>query len=184
MMPTGFGLSRSVIFQDRARELPQSRVCGAPMSIGRPVRRMSAPPVEVASPSPGLRRWIWGEDGCGRSGCSDIQGETRPVPLERPEVNRQPDLLDAGGRDDVRWLPEPPARTAAMGAAAKTIEVGHGHALDGLLFPWRVGWDRRPVHARVREAAQDFPEGRVLQGLRRKQRCNWIGTSTPMLRTA
>ena len=52
----------------------------------------------------------------------------------------------------------------AMRAAAKTIEVAPGHPLDGLLFLWRSGWDRRRVHARVREAAQDFPEGHVPQG--------------------
>ena len=52
----------------------------------------------------------------------------------------------------------------AMGAAAKPIEVAPGHPLDGLLFLWRTGWDRRRVHARVREAARAFPEGRVPQG--------------------
>ena len=51
-----------------------------------------------------------------------------------------------------------------MSAAAKTIEVAPGHPLDGLLFPWRTGWDRRRVHARVREAAREFPEGHVPQG--------------------
>ena len=51
-----------------------------------------------------------------------------------------------------------------MSAAAKTIEVAPGHPLDGLLFPWRTGWDRRRVHARVREAARDFPKGHVPQG--------------------
>ena len=51
-----------------------------------------------------------------------------------------------------------------MSAAAKTIEVAPGHPLDGLLFPWRAGWDRLRVHARVREAARDFPEGHVPQG--------------------
>lgn len=52
----------------------------------------------------------------------------------------------------------------AMRATAKTIEVAPGHPLDGLLFMWRTGWDRRQVHARVREAAQDFPKGHVPQG--------------------
>ena len=52
----------------------------------------------------------------------------------------------------------------AMRAVAKTIEVAPGHPLDGLLFLWRTGWDRRRVHARVREAARDFPKGHVPQG--------------------
>ena len=52
----------------------------------------------------------------------------------------------------------------AMSAAAKTIEVAPGHRLDGLLFPWRTGWDRRRVHAQIREAAWNFPEGHVPQG--------------------
>ena len=51
-----------------------------------------------------------------------------------------------------------------MRAAAKTIEVAPGHPLDGLLFPWRTRWDRRRVHAQVREAAWNFPEGHVPQG--------------------
>ena len=54
--------------------------------------------------------------------------------------------------------------TEAMLTAAKEIEVAPGHPLDGLLFPWRAGWDRERVHARVREAARDFPEGHVPQG--------------------
>ncbi len=54
--------------------------------------------------------------------------------------------------------------TEAMSAAAQTIEVAPGHRLDGLLFPWRTGWDRRRVHAQIREAAWNFPEGHVPQG--------------------
>ena len=52
----------------------------------------------------------------------------------------------------------------AVRAAARTIEVAPGHPLDRLLFPWRTGWDRRRVHARVREAAREFPKGHVPQG--------------------
>ena len=76
-------------------------------------------------------------------------------------------LLETAGLTRVRANEPPPGIggwTEAMGAAAKTIEVAPGHPLDGLLFPWRAGWDRLHVHARVREAAREFPEGRVPQG--------------------
>ena len=76
-------------------------------------------------------------------------------------------LLETAGLTRVRANAPPPGIVGwaeAMSAAAKTIEVAPGHPLDGLLFPWRTGWDRRRVHARVREAARDFPEGHVPQG--------------------
>ena len=52
----------------------------------------------------------------------------------------------------------------AVRAAAKTIEVAPNHPLDRLLFLSRTDWDRLRVHARVREAAREFPEGHVPQG--------------------
>ena len=52
----------------------------------------------------------------------------------------------------------------AVRAAAKTIEVAPGYPLDRLLFLSRTDWDRRRAHARVREAARDFPECHVPQG--------------------
>ena len=52
----------------------------------------------------------------------------------------------------------------AIRAAAKSIEVAPERTLDKLLFLSRTDWDRRRVHARVREAARDFPEGHVPQG--------------------
>ena len=76
-------------------------------------------------------------------------------------------LLETAGLTRVRANEPPPGIggwTEAMSAAAKTIEVAPGHPLDGLLFPWRTGWERQRVHARVREAAREFPEGRVPQG--------------------
>ena len=76
-------------------------------------------------------------------------------------------LLETAGLTRVRANEPPPGIggwAEAMSAAAKTIEVAPGHPLDGLLFPWRTGWDRWRVHARVREAARDFPEGHVPQG--------------------
>ena len=76
-------------------------------------------------------------------------------------------LLETAGLTRVRANEPPPGIggwTEAMSAAAKTIEVAPGHPLDGLLFPWRAGWDRERVHARVREAARSFPEGHVPQG--------------------
>ena len=76
-------------------------------------------------------------------------------------------LLETASLTRVRANEPPPGMGGwmdAMRAAAKTIEVAPGHPLDGLLFPWRAGWDRRRVHARVREAAQGFPKGYVPQG--------------------
>ena len=76
-------------------------------------------------------------------------------------------LLETAGLTRVRANEPPPGIggwTEAMSAAAKTFAVAPGHPLDGLLFPWRAGWDRLSVHARVREAARDFPEGHVPQG--------------------
>ena len=76
-------------------------------------------------------------------------------------------LLETAGLTRVRANEPPPGIGGwvdAMSAAAKIIEVAPGHPLDGLLFPWRTGWDRRQVHARVREAARDFPKGHVPQG--------------------
>ena len=76
-------------------------------------------------------------------------------------------LLETAGLTRVRANEPPPGIggwTEAMSDAAKTIEVAPGHPLDGLLFPWRTGWERQRVHARVREAAREFPEGRVPQG--------------------
>ena len=76
-------------------------------------------------------------------------------------------LLETAGLTRVRANEPPPGMGGwmdAMRAAAKTMEVAPGHPLDGLLFPWRTGWDRRRVHARVREAAQNFPKGHVPQG--------------------
>ena len=52
----------------------------------------------------------------------------------------------------------------ALRAAAKPIEVAPGRPLDRLLFLSRTDWDRRLVHARVREAARNFPDGHVPQG--------------------
>ena len=76
-------------------------------------------------------------------------------------------LLERAGLTRVRTNEPPPGIggwTEAMLAAAKTIEVAPGHPLDGLLFPWRAGWDRLRVHARVREAAREFPKGHMPQG--------------------
>ena len=76
-------------------------------------------------------------------------------------------LLETAGLTRVRAnepVPGIGGWTEAMRAAAKTIEVAPGHPLDGLLFPWRTGWDRRRVHARVREAAREFPKDHVPQG--------------------
>ena len=76
-------------------------------------------------------------------------------------------LPETTGLTRVRANEPPPGMGGwmdAMSAAAKTIEVAPGHPLDGLLFPWRTGWDRRRVHARVREAAREFPKGHVPQG--------------------
>ena len=44
------------------------------------------------------------------------------------------------------------------------FEVAPGRRLDRLLFTSRIDWDRWRVHARVREAARDFPAGHVPQG--------------------
>ena len=76
-------------------------------------------------------------------------------------------LLETTGLTRVRANEPPPGIggwTEAMSAAAKTIEVAPGHPLDGLLFLWRTGWDRRRVHEQVREAAWNFPDGHVPQG--------------------
>lgn len=76
-------------------------------------------------------------------------------------------LLETAGLTRVRANESAPGIGGwmdAMSAAAKSIEVAPGYPLDGLLFPWRTGWDRRQVHARVREAAWNFPEGHVPQG--------------------
>ena len=76
-------------------------------------------------------------------------------------------LLEMAGLTRVPANEPPPGMGGwmdAMRAAAKTIEVAPGHPLDGLLFPWRTGWDRRRVHARVREAAREFPDDQVPQG--------------------
>ena len=76
-------------------------------------------------------------------------------------------LLEMAGLTRVRANEPAPGMGGwmdAMRAAAKTIEVAPGHPLDGLLFLWRTGWDRRRVHARVREAARDFPKSDVPQG--------------------
>ena len=117
------------------------------------------------------RSWIPAEDG---TALTD--------PLQAPEEDgdREPGrrrmpalpgllywLLETAGLTRVRANEPPPGIggwTEAMSAAAKTIEVAPGHPLDGLLFPWRTGWDRLRVHARVREAAREFPEGHVPQG--------------------
>ena len=60
-------------------------------------------------------------------------------------------------RDVNEWM-------RAIRDAAKEIEVAPGRSLDRLLFLSRVDWDRRRVHARVREAARDFPNSHVPQG--------------------
>ncbi len=76
-------------------------------------------------------------------------------------------LLKPAGLTRVRANEPPPGIGGwvdAMRTAAKTMEVAPGHSLDGLLFLWRAGWDRRRAHARVREAAEDFPKGHVPQG--------------------
>ena len=76
-------------------------------------------------------------------------------------------LLETAGLTRVRANEPAPGIggwTEAMSTAAKTIEVAPGHPLDGLLFPWRADWDRQRVHARVREAAREFPEGHMPQG--------------------
>ena len=76
-------------------------------------------------------------------------------------------LLEMAGLTRVRVNEPPPGIGGwvdAMRTAAKTIEVAPGHPLDRLLFPWRIGWDRRRVHAQVREAAWNFPDGHVPQG--------------------
>ena len=76
-------------------------------------------------------------------------------------------LLETAGLTRVRANEPPPGIvgwTEAMLAAAKTIEVAPGHPLEGLLFPWRTDWDRLRIHARVREAAREFPKGHVPQG--------------------
>ncbi len=113
---------------------------------------------------------------------SSEDGTTLTDPLRAPEEDgdrepgrrRLPALpvllylsLETAGLTRVRANEPPPGIGGwmdAMRAAAKTMEVAPGHPLDGLLFPWRTGWDRRSVHARVREAARDLPEGHVPQG--------------------
>ena len=47
-------------------------------------------------------------------------GKPGPMPPERPDANRQPDLFDARGRADVRQLPERPARSTAPVLASLT----------------------------------------------------------------
>ena len=47
---------------------------------------------------------------------------------------------------------------------AKEIEIAPERRLGTLLFTSRIDWDWRRVHARVREAARDFPDGHVPQG--------------------
>ncbi|MDE0390405.1 MAG: hypothetical protein OXI75_17025 [Rhodospirillales bacterium] len=105
---------------------------------------------------------------------------TDPLHALAEEVDREPAgrrmpalpgllywLLETADLTRVRANEPPPGIggwTEAMSAAAKTIEVVPEHPLDGLLFPWRTGWDRLRVHARVREAARSFPKGRVPQG--------------------
>ncbi len=94
----------------------------------------------------------------------DREPGKRQMPAVRGLLCR---LLETAGLTRVRANEPPPGIvgwTEGMSAAAKTIEVAPGHPLDGLLFPWRTGWDRERVHARVREAAWDFPQGHVPQG--------------------
>ncbi len=45
--------------------------------------------------------------------ASMSDGKPGPMPPERPDANRQPDLFDARGRTDPRQPPEPPARASA-----------------------------------------------------------------------
>ena len=109
-------------------------------------------------------------------------GTTLTDPLQAPEEDgdREPGrrrmpalpvllylLLETAGLTRVRANEPSPGIggwTEAMSATAKTIEVAPDHPLDMLLFPWRTGWDRRHVHAQVREAARGFPDGHVPQG--------------------
>ena len=76
-------------------------------------------------------------------------------------------LLETAGLTRIRAnepLPDIGEWMDAIRAAARTIEVAPERTLDTLLFLSRTDWDRRRVHARVREAARDFPEGHVPQG--------------------
>ena len=122
------------------------------------------------------------KDGNPAPSDSSEDGTTLTDPLQAPgeDGDREPGrrrmpalpvllylLLETAGLTRVRANEPPPGIGGwmdAMRAAAKTIEVAPGHPLDGLLFPWRTGWDRWHVHARVREAARDFPKGHVPQG--------------------
>ena len=76
-------------------------------------------------------------------------------------------LLETAGLTRVRANEPAPGIGGWMDAirdAARTIEVAPEHPLDRFLFLSRTGWDRQRVHARVREAAREFPEGHVPQG--------------------
>ena len=122
------------------------------------------------------------KDGNSAPSDSSEDGTALTDPLQAPEEDgdREPDrrrmpalpgllcrLLKPAGLTRVGANEPPPGIGGwmdAMRAAAKTMEVAPGHPLDGLLFLGRTGWDRRRVHARVREAAQGFPKGHVPQG--------------------
>ena len=76
-------------------------------------------------------------------------------------------LMERAGLTRMRANEPDPDVSEWMGAirdAAKTFEVAPERKLDKLLFTSRIDWDRRRVHARVREAARDFPSGHVPQG--------------------
>ena len=76
-------------------------------------------------------------------------------------------LMERAGLTRMRANEPDPDVSEWMGAirdAAKTFEVAPERRLDKLLFTSRIDWDRRRVHARVREAARDFPSGHVPQG--------------------
>ena len=112
-----------------------------------------------------------GEDGTALTDPLQVPGEDGDREPGRRRMPALPGLLywllETAGLTRVRANEPPPGIggwTEAMSDAAKTIEVAPGHPLDGLLFPWRTGWERQRVHARVREAAREFPEGRVPQG--------------------
>ena len=95
----------------------------------------------------------WGQ-GTGSAADAGIAGAPVPV-LETAGLTRV--RANEPAANIGRWMD-------AVRDAAKTIEVAPGHPLDRLLFMSCTDWDRERVHARVREAAREFPEVHVPQG--------------------
>ena len=61
------------------------------------------------------------------------------------------------GLDGGQWL-------RAFRVAATALEIAPERGLKEILFLSRADWHRRRVHARIKEAARDFPPGHVAQG--------------------